>query len=848
MSNDRPEYRGGTLLCRILFGLIPSLAVAWPATSQADGAGASVGAAVAGQAAIVAAESDTSSVKAKRIAWAGRGAYRVLIEVAPIDLGDRKQDELPAQVNIDWPSLLESLDVRGKADLRSLQVIRFNPETGRPILHTDYAYQRGPYDRAFRWYDASIPYDFPEVLAPTSRTDGVRKRVTHQRTGYMYNAVGDWESGRLSWTHTQEGDAPSTYAVYFDVMDRATPPPDAPPRGWIGDAMPRHDRWGKTTTGAGHTQIALDDWNGDGLFDIVYGEQYGQVLVLINTGTPGNPAFGPGRMLFDSQGMPLDSGMHASPLVIDWDGDGAKDLLIGTYQNRIAFYRNAGTNLDRVLEYRGFLRDATGQFLALPVTPVAAKSEGVFKEDYYPVLSAVDWDGDGDTDLLCGGYITGRVYFYRNTGRRDGLPLLELAGPVEADGEPINVRDWCASPCAADFNGDGLLDLVVGSYTWHPDTTERPSFLRYYVNQGTRSAPDLRERPFPVRGDAIRMRLPKPRAIDFNGDGLIDLAVSSGENITLYPNVGTASEPLFDLDRKPIRAAWGNAAAPSTHQVLDWNNDGWPDLVSGYVVHLNAGIGKPYFWDKTVNVLPDGVYIDHPTDIGDGHFYPYLWDLDQDGRMDVLFGDWHGNVWFHRNLSTDEGPAFDEQGRRLRTPVGPIKVGPLAGDIEGDFQALQGARTTLVPGDFDGDGLDDLIVGDTYGIIRYFRNMGPVDAPQFSEPVVIAELKTRLHVDSADWDGDGRLDVVASLSSHKIYVVRNAGTQGEAPFLEPELLDVFSIKGPIATVVDLNRDGDEDLLISGTQGTSFVERSFLDHGYGRGRVLKIESLPARTQR
>ncbi|MDC0935304.1 hypothetical protein OAS39_03380, partial [Pirellulales bacterium] len=56
------------------------------------------------------------------------------------------------------------------------------------------------------------------------------------------------------------------------------------------------------------------------------------------------------------------------------------------------------------------------------------------------------------------------------------------------------------------------------------------------------------------------------------------------------------------------------------------------------------------------------------------------------------------------------------------------------------------------------------------------------------------------------------------------------------------------IKGPIAMVADLNRDGDEDLLINGTQGTSFAERSFIEHGYASARVLGVETRDANAKR
>jgi hypothetical protein len=233
--------------------------------------------------------------------------------------------------------------------------------------------------------------------------------------------------------------------------------------------------------------------------------------------------------------------------------------------------------------------------------------------------------------------------------------------------------------------------------------------------------------------------------------------------------------------------------------------------------------------------------IDHPAELGDGHFYPYLHDVDHDGKLDVLFGDWFGHVWFHRNLSTPQEKRFDAEGQKLETVDGAaIKVGPINGDTENSFQALQGARTTLIAGDYNGDGLDDLIVGDTYGMIRYYENVGQLKSPRFAKAVTVADLKSRLHVEKADWNRDGRLDVVASMSAHKIYVFLNEGSSGAVHFGDGIQLSC-AIKGPIAMVTDLNRDGDEDLLINGAQGTSFVERSFIEHGYVQSRLLGIDT-------
>ncbi|MEP0844784.1 MAG: VCBS repeat-containing protein, partial [Phycisphaerae bacterium] len=332
------------------------------------------------------------------------------------------------------------------------------------------------------------------------------------------------------------------------------------------------------------------------------------------------------------------------------------------------------------------------------------------------------------------------------------------------------------------------------------------------------------------------------RAFDWNSDGLIDLIVGSGANIYLVKNVGTPTQPLFEFPPEPIRIAWGNAPLKLGHQVIDWNGDGLTDLVEGYTVHLNSGAPNPYRWEKKVSVLPKGAYIHHPSGIGDDHFWPYLHDLDRDGRIDVLFGDWYGNVWFHRNLSDGDETRFDLEGHHLLMVNGqPIKVGPLNGDIENDFVAHQGARTSLIAGDYDGDGLDDLIVGDTYGIVRYYRNAGPLEDPRFEEPITVGDVKFRLTVEKTDWDRDGRLDVIASADNHRVLLFRNIGAAGQAARFDAGIeLDLPPIRGPSVRFADLNRDGDEDLIITGTQGTTLVERSFLGQGYAEARLLKLQ--------
>ena len=77
------------------------------------------------------------------------------------------------------------------------------------------------------------------------------------------------------------------------------------------------------------------------------------------------PRFAP-RELVQSEGIPIDVGAYGSPLMFDWDRDGRKDVLMGTFApGNIRFYRNVGTDSAPVFD--GFeLLEADGHIIQLP--------------------------------------------------------------------------------------------------------------------------------------------------------------------------------------------------------------------------------------------------------------------------------------------------------------------------------------------------------------------------------------------------------------------------------------------------------------------------------------------------
>ncbi len=703
---------------------------------------------------------------APNLVWAGTGSLRIVMRVDPPADGSVAGDERPAEVALDFERLLADLAPGKRPNLANVQVIRHDAKSGAAIEQTRNAFGASPLDVPCRWYDAAIPYEFPEVETNVSSTDGELRYATYPRLGYFFDCLGDWRRGRLAFTY-RKSDEPAWYAVYFDLLPDGAEPRESPPRGFLGDGLQRCEPQGSSSTGLIHSRLALADLDDDHLFDLVIGCSRGGVVWYPNRGRRGAPAF-PFSQLITADDKPLDVGWGAAPHSVDWDGDGLVDLLVGAERNRLLWFRNRGAQGRPRFEYAGLVRTGDSQPLVLPTEPVP-EGPDVFKLDYYPVVDTVDWDGDGDVDLLAGGFITGRVYWYENLAGPGGLPKLRLVGPLEVDGQPLDVG-WAAAPSVADLDGDGDLDLVSGAMPMTAgggDSASSERFLNYFRNDGTRRQPRLHELPLPRRGTFPNAALASPRLVDWSDDGLLDLVITSGAQIYLYRNVGTRDEPCFEAHGNALASRWGSVPLGLV-QMLDWNGDGLLDGANGPQIYLNTGRGSPGVFASPVSLLKPGQTISHLSGIGDDWQFQRLFDLDADGRIDLVDADHAGTIWWHRNRGMNQTPDFDMAGVQLLLTDGrPVQVGQ---GREG-FDALQGARAAYTAGDFDGDGRSDLVIVDTFGIVNYFHQAG--HDMRFDAAQEIARLPIRGVPYAADWDGDGRLDVVAGSDAAHVFVLIN---------------------------------------------------------------------------
>jgi len=255
------------------------------------------------------------------------------------------------------------------------------------------------------------------------------------------------------------------------------------------------------TVQAGYNYI-LADFTGDGLLDVVANPPKSTTVVAIpNSSTNGTISFGPPYTF--TAVAPGTGVLRASQLIangdasasnfrsLDFNGDGRKDVLLETVSQI-----GSGENLDFTYHYHELLSQGAGvafQAVHVPLDPTSNPNLtfGNFNDDnctdvaldatvFYSgcngivgstvtlptggVVAAMDWDGDGRTDLLVG---TTTLSWYQSTGTN----FVNLAGTS------FTLPSGCFTPAVIDMDADGLDDLACGT--------------SYYLHQGEYQPPDL---------------------------------------------------------------------------------------------------------------------------------------------------------------------------------------------------------------------------------------------------------------------------------------------------------------------------------------------------------------------
>lgn len=241
----------------------------------------------------------------------------------------------------------------------------------------------------------------------------------------------------------------------------------------------------------------LGDLDGDGLPDLLCGSADGALYFYRGTGNRDRFTVSEGRTLLDQEGRTLAlPGDYSAPTVLDVDLDGVPDIVSGAADGTLYWFRGLG---ELTYAPAGALLDCgLGQVQILP--------------------DAGDMDGDGVVDLLVGSMGGGLVIFY---GDRTGGGL--TFSRRRAVNLPEELRTW-AAPCAADLDGDGVTDIALGTFDGYVARLVRSG--NSYRLDGYLDGPEMN-----YKGN-YHLKFGnncKPAFGDVNGDDVTDLVCGSLE-------------------------------------------------------------------------------------------------------------------------------------------------------------------------------------------------------------------------------------------------------------------------------------------------------------------------------
>jgi len=401
----------------------------------------------------------------------------------------------------------------------------------------------------------------------------------------------------------------------------------------------------------------------------------------------------------------------------DLDGDGYDDVLVGAPYDDIDAV-NAGT---AYLVFGG----VTGT-IDLSIADARLIGTGGSDNAGFAVGHAGDVDNDGYEDILVGA-------IYEDSGATDAGAAYLLLGPVTGDVD-LDDADYIFTggttedyagvsvASAGDWDADGYDDIIIGAY--EQDTGASNAGMAYLIEGAGIASGELSSVAW-ARFSGERSDDQVGRSVasagDVNGDGQADLLIAAppedtGGNASgsVYLIYGPSTGGLVDLryaDAQLYGEGDNHFAGREVHGPGDLDGDGYDDIMVGADGEdsVSSGNGATYIWNGPVPVGTRELSGADTKIVGDtgldyiGRSVAGAGDVNGDGELDLVMGgtgDDYGD--------TDAGAAF--------VALGPISAGTIS---KPDLYARIYAATTDDKGgysvdggfDFNGDGLDDILVG-----------------------------------------------------------------------------------------------------------------------------------------
>ncbi|HUV36779.1 MAG TPA: FG-GAP-like repeat-containing protein [Patescibacteria group bacterium] len=294
------------------------------------------------------------------------------------------------------------------------------------------------------------------------------------------------------------------------------------------------------------------DADNDGLKDLLIGEAEGTLRLYGNINTDDDPRFDGGILLqvgFPGAKADIDVGQRPTPVVVDWNNDGRRDIVVGSKDGTVHLFINEGTDSDWDFRLERLVQE-DGTDMIIPT--LRASSE------------IVDMDNDGRKDLLTGN-TEGQLLFYPNAGN-DDAPVFSGYMQIESEGTAIDLPGALRSrPFVCDWDADGARDILLG----YGDGLIR--LYRGSNNLAGATAP-------PVRAEGLLPAYPNP----FNPAVTIPFMLARN---------GRASLSIHDVSGRRV-AVLVDGVLPAGRHETHWRgvDAGGRQLPSGiYFTRLRAG-------------------------------------------------------------------------------------------------------------------------------------------------------------------------------------------------------------------------------------------------------------------